>query len=313
MTTVDEKIKVMVMCRYHYGKPAPFITDQIAALEQCGCTATLFNTEGDGIMGYVKAYFRMRTAIKSVRPDIIHAHYGMTGLLANFQRRVPVVTTYHGSDINLSKVRKLSQMSMRLSAFNIFVSRKNVEQAGAKSKYELIPCGVDTSVFCKMDKAEARAKMNLPMDGKFVLFAGAFDVSIKNADLAKAAMANVENATLIELKGYSREEVAVLLSAVDCMLMTSKSEGSPQIVKEAIATGCPIVSVDVGDVKERINGLNNCVIADRNPQSIAEAMKSVIDNGQRIESGEEKIKAEGLDNEGVARKIVSIYKKVIGK
>ena len=154
MTTVDEKIKVMVMCRYHYGKPAPFITDQIVALEKDGCVATLFNTEGDGIMGYVKAYFRMKAAIKSIKPDIIHAHYGMTGLLANFQRRVPVVTTYHGSDINLSKVRKLSQMSMRLSAFNIFVSRKNVEQAGAKSKYELIPCGVDTSVFCKMDKGE---------------------------------------------------------------------------------------------------------------------------------------------------------------
>jgi hypothetical protein len=66
-------------------------------------------------------------------------------------------------------------------------------------------------------------------------------------------------------------------------------------------------------VKERINGLNNCVIADRNSQSIADAVKSVIDNGQRIENGEERIKAEGLDNEGVARKIVSIYKKVIGK
>lgn len=313
MTKAEEKIKVMVMCRYHYGKPAPFITDQIAALEQCSCVATLFNTEGDGIMGYVKAYFRMRSAIKSIKPDVIHAHYGMTGLLANFQRRVPVVTTYHGSDINLSKVRKLSQMSMRLSAFNIFVSRKNVEQAGAKSNYELIPCGVDTSVFHKMDKAEARAMMNLPMDGKLVLFAGAFDVSIKNADLAKVSVAMLEDVKLLELKGYSREEVAVLLNAVDCMLMTSKSEGSPQIVKEAIATGCPIVSVDVGDVKERINGLNNCVIADRNPQSIADAVKSVIDNGQRVVNGEEKIKAEGLDNEGVATKIVSIYKKVIGK
>ena len=313
MTTVDEKIKVMVMCRYHYGKPAPFITDQIAALEKDGCVVALFNTEGDGIMGYVKAYFRMRSAIKNIKPDIIHAHYGMTGLLANFQRKVPVVTTYHGSDINLSKVRKLSQMSMRLSAFNIFVSRKNVEQAGAKSNYELIPCGVDTSVFHKMDKAEARAKMNLPMDGKFVLFAGAFDVSIKNADLAKVSVAMLEDVKLLELKGYSREEVAVLLNAVDCMLMTSKSEGSPQIVKEAIATGCPIVSVDVGDVKERLNGLNNCVIADSNPQSIADAVKTVIDNGQRIVNGEERIKTEGLDNEGVARKIVSIYKKVIGK
>ncbi|MBP5741859.1 MAG: glycosyltransferase, partial [Paludibacteraceae bacterium] len=105
----------------------------------------------------------------------------------------------------------------------------------------------------------------------------------------------------------------VLLNAVDCMLMTSKSEGSPQIVKEAIATGCPIVSVDVGDVKERISGLENCCIAEREPRLIAEAVRGVISKGERVVDGEERIKAEGLDNESVAGEIMNIYKTVIGK
>ena len=45
---------------------------------------------------------------------------------------------------------------------------------------------------------------------------------------------------------------------LDILVLTSYFEGSPNIVKEAISCGLPVISVDVGDVKEQIDGIDNC-------------------------------------------------------
>ena len=140
-----------------------------------------------------------------------------------------------------------------------------------------------------------------------MLFAGAFDDMVKNAALAFEAMSGID-AELVELKGYTREEVNRLLSEVRCLLMTSQSEGSPQIIKEAMVCGCPIVSVDVGDVKERIEGVNNCYIVSREPRAIREAIRKV--SAERT-NGQEKIIADGLTNEQVAQKIMDVYARVM--
>ena len=197
---------------------------------------------------------QLKRTIEECKPDAVHAHYGLSGLFANLQRRVPVVTTYHGSDINDKRVLPFSKMAMRLSAWNIFVSQKTLEIAKPKKKHNLLPCGIDLTELQLTEKQEARRKMHLSLGKKFILFAGAFDNAVKNAQLAQEAIAQLDdpNLELLELKGYSREEVTLLMCAADAFLMTSYAEGSPQVIKEAMACGCPIVSVDVGDVKERI-------------------------------------------------------------
>jgi glycosyltransferase involved in cell wall biosynthesis len=93
--------------------------------------------------------------------------------------------------------------------------------------------------------------------------------------------------------------------------MTSKTEGSPQVVKEAMACGCPIVSVDVGDVAERIEGVEGCyVVPTRDPQDIANALQKATEFNGRT-NGREKIISMGLSNEDVAEKLVTIYKEVL--
>ena len=303
-------MKILVVASYNKNRFAPFIVEQAETLKQFDCEVDYFGIVGKGIKGYLSAFSSLRMKIKSFKPDVIHAHYGLSGLLANLQRSIPVVTTYHGSDINLPKVLRLSKLAMKLSAWNIFVSQRNVDIAQPKKNYLLLPCGVNLPNYNESEISAVKEKLNWNPYKKYILFAGAFDNRVKNAKLAQDSISLVENAELIELKGYTREQVTALFYAVDSFLMTSFTEGSPQVVKEAMACGCPIVSVDVGDVAERIEGLDGCYIAERNPQDIANKLNKVLSLNSRTK-GRERIIELGLTNDLVAKKLVDIYEDVL--
>lgn len=306
-------MKVLIVASYNKNRFAPFIVEQAEALKKWQCEIVWFGLQGKGLMGYLRNLSALKKKIREVPPDIIHAHYGLSGLLANLQRRVPVVTTYHGSDINDKKALRFSKMAMRLSSWNIFVSRKTLEIAKPKKKYALLPCGIDIIDLQLTERSEARQKLNLSEAKKYILFAGAFDNVVKNAPLAKEAVSLMQDdkVELLELKGYSREEVTLLMCAVDAFLMTSFTEGSPQVIKEAMACGCPIVSVDVGDVKERTEGVEGCYVAEsREPQELSELLKKALSFEGKTK-GREKILVEGLDNRKVAAELRSVYERIL--
>ncbi len=305
-------MRVLIVASYNKGRFSPFILEQARALEAQGCEIRFFGLQGKGIGGYIRNLPLLKKEIKAFQPDIIHAHYGLSGLFANMQRRIPVVTTYHGSDINDKKALRFSKMAMRLSAWNIFVSRQTLGKAQLKKNYSLLPCGIDLSELQLTGKTEARQQMHLTHDKKYVLFAGAFDNRVKNAPLAQQAIENLhdDRVTLLELKGYTREEVTLLMCAADALIMTSFSEGSPQVIKETLACGCPIVSVDVGDVKERVEGVDGCYVAKtRESNELADLLrKALLFEGKT--KGREKIVADGLDNRQVAEELLTIYNRV---
>ena len=126
-------MKILIVASDKKGKFTPFIEEQMAVLEARGIEVLRYGITGKGITGYLRELPALRRAIRQRRPDIIHAHYGLSGLLANLQRLVPVVTTYHGSDINVPSILRFSKIAMRLSAHNIFVSKRNVVLAYPKS------------------------------------------------------------------------------------------------------------------------------------------------------------------------------------
>ena len=305
-------MRILIVASYNKGRFAPFITEQAEALSKNGAEIDYFGVVGKGLAGYLKNIRSLKQKIEDFQPDIVHAHYGLSGLLANLQRKVPVVTTYHGSDINDSKVLRLSKIAMRLSAWNIFVSKKNVEMSGLTGKYSLLPCGIDTDNFAVKEMAEARKELGWKMDGQYVLFAGAFDNAVKNAPLAQAAVALLPGVDLVEMKGFSRQQVASLFYAADVFLMTSKSEGSPQVVKEALYCGCPIVSVDVGDVAEVTEGILDCYIAKPVAEDLAQKLRLVLASPLRTQ-GRSVILAKGMDNKTVAKKLINIYKVILNE
>ena len=299
-------MKVLIVARCKNGKYAPFITEQVTAIEKQGVECRFFGVEGKGTFGYLRHIPKLYRAIRAFRPDIIHAHYGLCGLLANYQRKVPVVTTYHGSDINDPKILRLSRHSIRLSKFNIFVSQRNIDIARPRKNFALIPCGINLDDYPMIDKVEARTRMGLDSSQKYILFAGAFDNSVKNASLAKAVMTHFPDAELLELKGYTRESVAALMQAVDALLMTSHTEGSPQVIKEAMACGCPIVSVDVGDVKTRLAGIEGCFITGRTIADITVSLQKALAFMGRT-TGRDFIIRDKLTNDQIAKMIINCY------
>ena len=353
-------MKLLVIASDKGGRFAPFIEEQIAALQARGVQIIRYGVTGHGIMGYLRELPALRRLIRAERPDIVHAHYGLSGLLANLQRLVPVVTTYHGSDINLPHILRLSKIAMRLSAFNIFVSKRNVSIALSpnrliasrlQKRYTLLPCGVNLTDDQLASRSEARAALGIADDAKVVLFAGAFDNAVKDAPLAQEAVmvlkrmisqplegvdssgnnrsneceirmllmlsSNNNNSRFVaelelkELKGFSRVQVNHWMCAANCLLLTSKTEGSPQVIKEAMACGCPIVSVDVGDVAERVSGVEGCyAVRTREPKDIAEALQNALAYEGKT-NGRERIQEMGLSNEQVAERLIAIYQSLV--
>ena len=325
-------MKILIVGNNKPGHFAPFVEEQACALQLQGCEVVFFGVQGKGIWGYLRCLPALKRAIKQHQPDLIHAHYGLSGVLANLQRLVPVVTTYHGSDINKPNILRFSKIAMRLSAHNIFVSQRNVTLALSpnslityrlKKRYTLLPCGVNIpQPWSEMQTQRmeqltlnqwVQEKLNAGV--KHVLFAGAFNNAVKDPELAKAASNELANegvkAELIELKGFNRDQVNALMYNCDALLMTSKTEGSPQVIKEAMACGCPIVSVDVGDVAERVEGVEGCyVVRTREPKDIAEVLQQALAFSGKT-NGRERIIEMGLSNEQVAERLMAIYKQLV--
>lgn len=303
-------MKILIVASYNKGYFAPFIVEQVEALHRIGCEIDFFGITGKGKSGYIKGLPALKRKIREYNPDIIHAHYGLSGLFANLQRRVPVVTTYHGSDINEKSVLPFSKLSMALSRFNIFVSQRTIDIARPKNHFALIPCGVELNDLQLTDKIVARERMGLDGEKKYVLFSGAFDNPVKNFPLAKAAMNLIPDAELLELKGFTREQVTLLMCAADAILMTSFTEGSPQVIKEAIACGLPVVSVDVGDVKELVGSLPGCYVCERKPRTLAEGLSDAMSITTRTE-GRTRLIDRCLSNDLVSGKIMDIYSSLL--
>lgn len=304
-------MKVLIVANHNKGYFVPFIIEQVNALKQFGIEFDFFGVHGKGIRGYLSNLPALKTKIREFRPDLIHAHYGLSGLLANLQRMVPVVTTYHGSDIH-SEGRNLlfSRLAIWLSAYNVFVTEALQKQAGCHGRNQcVIPCGVDTTAIYPIDRAEARKLLGWNADGKYVLFAGAFDNEVKNGSLAKAATALIPDAQLIEMRGFNREQVNQVMNAANCLLMTSHREGSPQVVKEALTCGTPIVSVNVGDVANITEGIDGCYISSYDAHQLSDYLcKAFTFQGKT--RGRERILQRKLDNEQIAKELLSIYKKI---
>ena len=303
-------MKVLIVASGNSAVISPFVKEQGDSLKEIGLDIDYFLIKGKGITGYLKNYFNLNRLIKTNTYDIIHAHYGLSGLLATFQSHVPVVITFHGSDVNLNRTNfYLSFLASRLSDANIFVHESLSKKLSLFSdKAEIIPCGVNLNLFKPIDKLASRDKLGLDHNYNYVLFSSSFNNKIKNAALAKLALSNFENIILLEMKGYSREEVHLLMNAVDILIVTSHSETGPLVVKEALACNCPIISTDVGDVKELANGTKNCYIVEYDAKQIEQRIRDILSSNKKSDG---RAAVKHLSLEKIATDVCNVYKRVL--
>ena len=302
-------MKVLIVASGNVNYISPFVLDQVNALKKRGVKIDFFLIRGKGIFGYIKNYKLLLEKIKIFEPNLVHAHYGLSGLFSSLQKKIPVVTTFHGSDINMNKIRFFSKIADFMSSKSIFVSYDLARKLKKKESI-IIPCGVNLDMFYPVDKNDARRKLGIALDKKYVLFSSNFDNTVKNYPLAKESISNLkdDNVELIQLKGYDRNEVALLMNAVDAVLMTSFTEGSPQFIKEAMACNTPIISVSVGDVKGIIKDTDGCYLVKRDSHAISyKILEAFKFNGRT--NGRKNIKH--FDNELIAEKIINVYYSIL--
>ena len=307
-------MRVLVVCSGNKGEASPFVREQCEQLGRAGCDVRLFLVRGKGWRGYLSNRSSLLEAIQEFQPEIVHAHSGMSALLAGLQRKVPVVATFHGSDVNVPKLRIFTRVAMLLTRAHIVVSNE-MKRILKRSELHVIPCAVDTAVFHPSEMAQARRSMGWNTHDRYILFSSSFSNAVKNAPLAHAAVAalNDSNIHLIELSNKSRAEVAAMLNACDVALMTSFSEGSPQFIKEAMACGTPVVSTRVGDVAEVSANVSGHFLTDFDAAKLANALQEAIDfrATHQFTSGPAVIDSRGLFPAAVASKLVSLYQSVL--
>jgi teichuronic acid biosynthesis glycosyltransferase TuaC len=305
-------MRILVVANMWPSSAAPysgiFVSEQVDALRARGIEVEVLHLDPAlGKARYLTAPPRVAAAAWRKSVDIVHAHYGLTGAFSRVPK-IPLVVTYHGSDVMLPSQRRFSKVAARLASANICVSesvRRTLDTPGAV----VIPCGVDTSQFRPRGRAEARARLGIDGDQAIALFGAAPTNPLKGFDLFKAAIdqAGVAHRALVDIE---RKDVPWLMAAVDVLVMTSAHEGSPMVVKEALACGLPVVSVDVGDVSHRLAGINQCHLLERDAGALARAITEVVADTSRISP---QPFVEDFSANAVAEQLETIYASLLGR
>ncbi len=301
-----------------------FVADQIAALRDAGVEIDVLHVDraAGGRRTYRRLGPRTRAAIADRPPDVVHVLYG--GVMADVVTRAagatPVLVSFCGSDLlggrtahGFGRVAEavgvLASRRAAVRAAGIIVkSRSLLEKLPSSISEEyvwVVPNGVDLERFRPIDRDSCCEALGLDATRQHVLFPAAPERPEKRFVLAEEAVARLGfPVELHALAGRPHAEVPLWLNAVDAVLLTSAYEGSPNAVKEALACNTPIVSVDVGDVRERVEGVSGCAVVDADPAALAEALTAVLARGGRTD-GRSKVRE--LSHERVAETVARIY------
>jgi teichuronic acid biosynthesis glycosyltransferase TuaC len=327
---MPDQIRVL-MISSDWPVPGPnattyFIQRQADFLQAAGVAVEKFAFRGHkNPLRYLWNWARVRSRISRERFDLIHAQFGQSGVLA-LPKRLPLVVTFRGSDLQgiISDATGRYTLSGRVGQqVSRFVARHADAVVVVSEHLKLflppgvpatvIPSGLDLSLFRPVPQAEARRRLGFPEDRHIVVFAGRPSQARKRYGLAKQAVEILNQSLPADLDvvwGVPHEEVPLHMSAGDALLFTSMQEGSPNVVKEALACTLPVVSVRVGDVPERLRDVAESELCDdERPETLAAALERVLRRKQRS-NGHAAVQA--LDEHLLTAKLVEIYRSVLG-
>lgn len=306
---------------------APFIQSQAQSLEKQGIDIDFFPVLGKGIKGYLKSSKDLREYVKKMNPDIIHSHYtlcGWTSILAATGK--PIVHSFMGSDVNgiYDKKGKVKWNSRYLTLLSVllqpFVSAIICKSANLSKLFlfrksiQTVPNGVDLDTFGLFDKRNDKV-FELANNKQSILFLGDPNNTVKNYPLVYEAVKKLVDLDVELITPYPvpHGKVSLYLQKADVFVLSSLNEGSPNVVKEAMACNCPMVVTDVGDVAWVIGDTHGCYVSSFKVDDFVSNLKKALlfakEHGRT--NGRQRILNLGLDSETIAKRIISIYEEVL--
>lgn len=293
------------------GQVSAFVQSQFDSLKEKGLEMRLFPVVGHGTKAHILAAWQLRKLIRREKPNIVHAHYSVCGYvstLATLFLRPRVVVSILGSFPKENRKARIVRFFIKHVWDRTLVkSRRTANQLGMD--LPVIPNGVNLSQFHVIDQAEARIACGFDEDKRYVVWCSNPARSEKRYPLAKQSVATLkdDHVVLVPVFNHPHDEVVRYMCAADVLLLTSISEGSPNVIKEAMACNCPVVSTDVGDVRWVTDGVDGTYVAEHDdPVTIGACLRKALAFGKRT-SGRDAVVIKGLTSESIADKIIALY------
>jgi teichuronic acid biosynthesis glycosyltransferase TuaC len=289
-----------------------FVAEQAADLRCVGVDVDVCSFDGrTRRWEYAAAFGYVRRAAASVRYDVVHAHYGLSGVPALAQCRAPVVTTFHGSETGYVEWQRYVSWVVARRCTPIFVSMQNARALGLPLA-AVIPAGVDLNVFTPRSPTEVRRELGWDESTVYIVFPGSRTNPRKRYDRFSETLRvfsrRTERVVGVPLEGLGRHQVAQVFQAADATLMTSDWEGSPVAVKESLACCTAVVSVAVGDVPEMLEGVDGCGIGPGDPMILAHLLEGAVRAKGAADLRGRACRYDGLE---MARRIVKVYESAV--
>lgn len=294
------------------GELSEIIRNQGDSLVSMGWYIDYYLIRGSGVIGYLKNILPLRKTISNKKYNIVHAHYFFSAVVASLTFKKPLVVSLMGSEISKGSVILYMIKFFNYAFWSECIVKTNQMKSALNIKNIIVLAnGVDMARFMPFDKSFCQDKLNWKSGKKHILFPSWPERPEKNYLLARDAikLLSDENIELHHVKNIPNTEMVYYYNAADVVLLTSNREGSPNVIKEAMACNRPIVSTDVGNVSELIRDLENCYITSFKPPDIARCIKEALGNSS-LPDGRKRLLNYTLDSDSVAGKLIEIYKKV---
>lgn len=312
-------MKILIVCSGNSGQASTIVKNQADSIVKFDNTIQIefFLIKGKGMFGYLKNIFDLRKFLKCHKYDVIHAHYSLSAFVASLANAKPLVVSLMGSDIRLGNFfLLLIRLFVKIFKWkDIIVKSEDMKNLVRINNVNVIPNGVDLNVFKPLEKINCLKYLGWDESKKHILFAANPNRPEKNFQLANEAF-SVLKMNVIELhvlENVSNNRIPYYLNASDVILLTSLWEGSPNVIKEAMACNCIIVATDVGDISWLLEDTKGCYLCKHDINDIADKLSMAINftNPQEDIIRRNRLIELNLSSDIVASKIIDIYKQLV--